>query len=161
MPSASAPRRYKRPESVLVVVHTRDGQALLLNRIGPPEFWQSVTGSLKQDESPVEAAVRELFEETRLRAGDGLRDWHRADTFEILATMQERYAPGTTHNLEHVFSLELPAAVPVTLNPREHSAYRWMDLRAAARSVWSWTNRGAIEALLNAQDAIYKGLMAR
>ncbi|HSQ05275.1 MAG TPA: dihydroneopterin triphosphate diphosphatase, partial [Burkholderiales bacterium] len=40
--------RYKKPVSVLVVVHTRDLQVLLLERADRPGFWQSVTGS--QDE---------------------------------------------------------------------------------------------------------------
>ena len=154
--SAPAARLYKRPESVLVVVYTRAGQALLLKRIEPPDFWQSVTGSLKGGEIPADTAVRELFEETGIRAGDGLRDWRQTNTFEILASLRKRYAPGTIHNLEHVYSLQLPAAVPVALNPAEHSEYSWMGLGAAAQTVWSWTNRAAIEALLNGGSAIYK-----
>ncbi|MDH3637704.1 MAG: dihydroneopterin triphosphate diphosphatase [Gammaproteobacteria bacterium] len=149
-------RSYKRPESVLVVVHTRGGQALLLKRADHPDFWQSVTGSLKPDEEPAAAAVRELFEETGIEAGDRLRDWHKTNRFEILACWRLRYAPGTTHNLEHVYSLELPAAVPVTLNPEEHSEYRWLVLGDALEKVWSWSNRAAIEALNQGKSAIYR-----
>ncbi len=58
--------RFRRPESVLVAVFAADGQALLLRRSQPFEFWQSVTGSLGDGESPDAAAVRELFEETGL-----------------------------------------------------------------------------------------------
>ncbi|HUH00249.1 MAG TPA: NUDIX domain-containing protein, partial [Gammaproteobacteria bacterium] len=54
----------KRPISVLVVVHTRSGEVLLLERIQPPGWWQSVTGSLEAGETPWDAAVRELHEET-------------------------------------------------------------------------------------------------
>jgi len=36
----------------------------LLQRVNWPEFWQSVTGSLDAGESPEQAAVRELREET-------------------------------------------------------------------------------------------------
>ena len=30
-----------------------------------------------------------------------------------------------TRNTEHVFGLCVPARTPVTLNPREHTAYQW------------------------------------
>ena len=69
----TAPPRYKRPFSVLVVVHTRSGEVLLLRRRDPPDFWQSVTGSLREGESPAEAAARELAEETGI-AHAGLVD---------------------------------------------------------------------------------------
>lgn len=48
----------KRPESVLVVVYTRAGEVLMMERRRPPGWWQSVTGSLEADEMPWEAAVR-------------------------------------------------------------------------------------------------------
>ena len=51
---------FKRPESVLVVVHTADGLVLMLERVSPPRFWQSVTGSLEPGESFEAAARRAL-----------------------------------------------------------------------------------------------------
>ena len=51
---------YKRPESVLVVIHTADLQILLLERADAPGFWQSVTGSLEEGENLPEAAWREV-----------------------------------------------------------------------------------------------------
>jgi dATP pyrophosphohydrolase len=139
---------YKRPESVLIVVHTRTGKVLLLRRVDHPDFWQSVTGSLKWDETPMPAAVRELREETGLDEQGRLRDWRKSFCFEILPGWSRRFAPGVTHNIEHVFSLELMGEVVVTLNPREHDEYCWMTAKDAARKVWSWTNRAAIEQLM-------------
>ncbi|MFY3757997.1 dihydroneopterin triphosphate diphosphatase, partial [Escherichia coli] len=55
---------YKRPESVLVVIYARSsGRVLMLQRRDDTEFWQSVTGSLEADESPLHAAQREIKEE--------------------------------------------------------------------------------------------------
>ena len=47
-------------------------------------------------------------------------------------------------------------AVPVTLNPEEHSEYRWLVLGDALEKVWSWSNRAAIEALNQGKSAIYR-----
>lgn len=136
--------RYKRPESVLVVVFTKSGEVLLLKRTDHPDFWQSVTGSLRWDESAPAAARRELLEETGLECRDALVDRREVFTFEILDTWRHRFAPGVTRNREHVFSLELEDRAPVRLNAREHCAYDWLRRGGAVNKVWSWTNRRAI-----------------
>ena len=139
----------KLPVSVLVVVHTTGGEVLLLERAARPGYWQSVTGSLdRPDEAPADAAVREVREETGIEAVPAqLRRWNLAYTFEIYAQWRHRFAPGTTHNTEHVFSLELPQRVQVTLAPDEHVASLWLPWQAAAAKCFSWSNRDAIEML--------------
>ena len=55
----------KIPISVLVVIYTASNEVLLLERKDHPGYWQSVTGSLDAlDEPLIEAAARELLEET-------------------------------------------------------------------------------------------------
>lgn len=127
-----------------MVVFARPGDVLLLKRSDHPDFWQSVTGSLGWDETPPEAARRELREETGLECADALVDRHREFTFEILQRWRHRFAPEVTHNREHVFSLELEGRPEVRINPREHSMSAWRPRAEAARKVWSWTNRQAI-----------------
>lgn len=138
---------FKRPESVLVVVHTRAFQCLLLERVKPPGFWQSVTGSLDWGESAADAAARELVEETGLDAA-ALRDARISRTFPILPEWRTRYAPGVSHNVEHRWYLELDAPVAITIRPEEHRRYRWLPVAEAMRLASSWTNREALEALL-------------
>ena len=136
---------HKRPVSVLVVIHTADLQILLLERASHAGYWQSVTGSQEGSESLIETAVRELYEETGIRVEPtALRDWQRTNTFEIFAEWRHRYAPEVSHNTEHVFSLELPAIVPVSIAPDEHLAYQWLPWREAADKCFSWSNRDAI-----------------
>ncbi len=146
--SDAAPR-YKIPRSVLVVIHTPDLQVLMMERSAWPGFWQSVTGSLDRDDEPLrDAAVREVREETGLDATrHALVDWGIENDFEIFARHRPRYAPGVTHNREHVFSLELPGPLEVTLDPAEHARYRWLPQAEAAAATISWTNRDAILAL--------------
>lgn len=142
----SAGAAFKRPESVLVVIHTRARDCLLLERVVPAGFWQSVTGTLDWGETPAECAAREVREETGLDP-TGLRDARLSRTFPILPAWRKRYAPGVRENLEHLWYLELPAPAPVTLNTSEHSAYLWLPLEEAAAKVASWTNRDALLAL--------------
>ena len=95
---------HKLPISVLVVVHTPDGQVLLLERADRPGFWQSVTGSQNAGETLRETAVRELREETGIDAARyELVDWGKQNVYEIYPHWRHRYAPGVTHNTEHVF----------------------------------------------------------
>jgi dATP pyrophosphohydrolase len=49
--------------------------------------------------------------------------------------------------MEHVFSLELPAPLPVTLAPREHLQYLWLPWQQAAEKTFSWSNADAIREL--------------
>jgi dATP pyrophosphohydrolase len=140
---------YKIPRSVLVVIHTPDLQVLMMERAGWQDFWQSVTGSVASESEPLrETAVREVREETGLDASRyPLLDWEIENRFEIFKTHRSRYAPGVTHNTERVFSMAVPAAVPVTLDPAEHLSYKWLPWREAAAITISWTNRDAILAL--------------
>jgi dATP pyrophosphohydrolase len=140
-------REYKRPESVLVVVHTRALQCLLLERVAPRGFWQSVTGSLRWDETPAECAARELREETGLD-GAQLRDANVTRTFPIMPQWRARYAPGTVSNLEHRWYLEVAKPANIRIAAREHVAYEWLPLKAAIARVSSSTNRDALEQLL-------------
>ncbi|BAL25866.1 dihydroneopterin triphosphate diphosphatase [Azoarcus sp. KH32C] len=136
---------FKRPVSVLVVIHTPSLQVLLLRRVRPPDFWQSVTGSLEPGEAPQQAALREIGEETGIAAGpEQLVDWHRSYEFVIRDEWRARYAPDVTHNTEHVFSLCVQGGQAIRLAPDEHDALVWLPFEVAATRVFSWTNREAI-----------------
>lgn len=140
---------YKIPVSVLVLVHTPALEVLLLERADRPGFWQSVTGSQDAEgEALRETAARELKEETGLDAARHvLTDWQKQNRYEIYQHWRNRYAPGVTHNTEHVFGLLVPRPLPVTLAPQEHLRYEWLPWREAADKVFSWSNAEAIREL--------------
>ncbi|WP_037374581.1 dihydroneopterin triphosphate diphosphatase [Sedimenticola selenatireducens] len=139
----------KRPESVLVVIYTDQGEVLMLNRVRPKGFWQSVTGSLEWGETPRQAAERELYEETGLRHHGKLQDTRHTERFTILPAWRGRFAPSAHYNREHLFYFRLPSRRLIRLNPHEHGEMRWLPAAQAARKATSWTNRNAILRLLN------------
>jgi dATP pyrophosphohydrolase len=132
---------------VLVVVAARDGSVLLLRRTAPFDFWQSVTGSLEPGESHAAAARRELFEETGFVDTGRLTYSGVARQFTIDARWRDRYAPGIVENVEYEWHYLLDETCAVRLSAREHSEYAWLPRREALATVWSWTNREAIEML--------------
>ena len=139
---------YKQPISILLIIHTQDGQVLLLERCDFAGAWQSVTGSRDDDEALIATAQRELFEETGIIAQpEQIKDWQQSSEFEIFARWRHRYAPGVTHNTEHVFSIELSQPCAVTLAPREHTQYRWLACADAIEMVFSPSNAAALRKL--------------
>nr|WP_239027474.1 dihydroneopterin triphosphate diphosphatase [Ramlibacter algicola] len=135
----------------MVVIHTPALEVLLINRTDAPGYWQSVTGAKDSADEPLEAtAVREVREETGIdcRPGTplhaGLADWTIENVYDIYPRWLHRYAPGVTRNTEHVFGLCVPAGTEVTLDPREHTAFRWLPWREAADACFSPSNAEAI-----------------
>jgi dATP pyrophosphohydrolase len=140
---------FKIPESVLVVIHTPALDVLLLERADHPGFWQSVTGSLARPDEPLaEACAREVREETGYDAPPtAFDDWQLTYRYAIYPHWRHRYAPGVTHNTEHVFGLRVLSRFEPRLDAREHTAWRWLPWRDAADACFSWTNAQAIRRL--------------
>ncbi|MDH4407511.1 MAG: dihydroneopterin triphosphate diphosphatase [Candidatus Methylopumilus sp.] len=139
---------FKKPISSLVLIYTEDFKVLLMERADKKAFWQSVTGSLEENETPIEAAAREVFEETGINTNQYLlEDWRLSHVYEIYAHWRYRYAPDITHNTEHIFGLKLPSVIPVQLSEHEHAQYLWVDWKEAMDKVFSWTNVEAIKKL--------------
>ena len=146
-----SPRPPKIPESVLVVIHDTAWRVLVMERAANAGFWQSVTGSKDTlGEDPRDTAVREVGEETGIHVGSpavpaaNLRDWDIRNVYEIYPVWRHRYAPGVTHNTEHVFGLRVPEGTPVVLAPREHTRFEWLPWREAADRCFSPSNAEAI-----------------
>lgn len=137
---------YRRPESVLVVVHAPDKQCLLMERADHAGYWQSVTGALEEAETILDCARRELFEETGIRAEPvptGV-----VNTFVLHPHWRHRYAPQVKENTETVFSVLLEQIVDPLLNPQEHTQFVWLDAESAMQRCFSHTNVDAIKQIV-------------
>ena len=140
---------------MLVVIYTPALEVLLIRRAdsapGATDFWQSVTGSKDRiDEAFCDTAAREVLEETGIDCRPGtplenqLADWQLENVYDIYPRWRHRYAPGIMRNTEHLFGLRVPANTPVTLNPREHTAFQWVAWQRAAEQCHSPSNAEAI-----------------
>jgi dATP pyrophosphohydrolase len=138
----------KRPVSV-VVVHSTSGQILLLERVRPEGFWQSLTGSLEKGETAREATERELMEETGFGTDGRLIDLELVQRFPIAEQWRERFPADVTHNTEHAFSLQMATTPEPRINPTEHVAYQWLAGSDALDIASSWSDRAAIELVLS------------
>ena len=137
----------KIPISVLVIIYTKNKDILLLKKNNDKDMWQSVTGSLNENEKPIDAAKREVFEETGLTS-DEIFDCNKQYIFEIYEMWRHKYEDGVTHNTEHVFLLELEEKIDIVIDKSEHLQYEWLSRVKAAEKVFSHTNRQAIFDLI-------------
>jgi dATP pyrophosphohydrolase len=142
----SGEQQFRRPESVLIVIYTDEGEFLLLERRRPAGFWQSVTGSLEWGEFADGAARREVVEETGITQGV-LVNLQWTQVYDILPAFGKKYAPGITRNMEHAFSLRLQRRVPVRLSESEHVRFCWSSGAEAMATASSNSNRAVIESL--------------
>ncbi len=120
----AAPAAPRRTVSVaLLRGHGADTRVLLLRRRpGRGGFWQTVTGSMEPGESPREAAARELFEETGVRAD--VVDLEYRHAFAIGDAVPPRLVE------ENGFAARCPEGLEVRLGD-EHDAHEWLDVPAA------------------------------
>ena len=139
-------RKFKKPESVLVVIFCQTtNRCLMLQRQDDPYFWQSVTGSMEDNELPRETAIREVFEETGIDIiGQNLEliDAMYSVEFEIFPQFRHKYAPEVKLNKEHWFYL--PVIKEITPILTEHLAYQWLTIDEAANLTLSPNNSEAI-----------------
>ncbi|TWB10097.1 8-oxo-dGTP diphosphatase [Nitrospirillum amazonense] len=79
LPAASAPR----PIAAVIAVVSHEGRILLVRRANPPDagFWGFPGGKIEAGETIENAAVRELLEETGVRAAP-LRAFTAVDAFD-------------------------------------------------------------------------------
>ncbi|MFZ7241797.1 dihydroneopterin triphosphate diphosphatase [Avibacterium avium] len=141
---------YKNPQSVLVIICAKNtNRVLMLQRKDDPDFWQSVTGSMENGETPRQTAIRELWEEVRLKISPNstaLFDCNESVEFEIFPHFRYKYAPNITHAREHWFL----CAVEEEFEPQlsEHLAFKWVSPQQAMQMTKSPNNAAAIEKYL-------------
>jgi len=124
-----------------------DWEYLLLRRVPVPSlglggFWQGVTGGVEEGEDLVEAAMRELAEETGF-VPSALEQIDYSYSFPMQDEWREIYGVGVEKITEYVFVAFVDGQQEPTIS-REHDRWQWCSLNQAMELL---TYPGNIEAL--------------
>lgn len=142
--------KYKNNETILAVIYARNtGRVLMLQRSDDPNFWQSITGSLEENEKPLETVIREVREEIGLEISSKsgvLFDCKECIKFEIFPHFRYKYAPNITHCWEHWFLLTVEQEFTPILT--EHLSFQWVSVEQAIEMTKSPNNAEMIRKYL-------------
>jgi 8-oxo-dGTP pyrophosphatase MutT (NUDIX family) len=124
----------RQPRQVLVYITRRGAEGreyLLLHRTPERDpFWQGVTGAPEGSETLIEAAARELWEETAFTA-DRLTRIDYQYSFPLAEKWRRLYADDVREIHEFVFLAEVGADAQPRIDPREHDDWRWCGFEEA------------------------------
>ena len=118
---------------------------LILKRIeSRGGFWQGVTGAPENGESLIEAAKRELFEET----GYKLVTLTQTGKFYVIP-MEDRwkdiYPKNTTEIPEYLFIAKIDDLGPPNIDPIEHDDWKWCSYEDAMKYLSLDDNKKALK----------------
>src|SRR5216684_3648865 len=130
---------------VKVMVHDDHHILLLHRRRERGNFWQPITGSIEDGESPLETARREIVEETGNRAEPD--DIELTQSFMIESAFLEARYPTPIIASEVGFVAQLDSTLPIRMDEEEHDEYGWFTFPDAYERI-RWTDdREALERL--------------
>lgn len=131
-------------------------EVLLLRRAASRGgFWQGVTGGVEDGEGLLEAARRELYEETGL-VPSALEQIDYSYSFPVEEQWRHLYAAGVEEIVEHVFIALVDRQQEPTLT-WEHDQWQWCGYDQALRLL-TWP--GNIEALKRCQCFLKESRLA-
>ena len=137
--------RQETIQLVKVLVHDGERVLLLHRRAERGNFWQPITGSIEDGESPDETARRELVEETG-HAGEP-RALDLKQSFMIESQFLESRYPAPIIASEVGFVAKIDSRAPIRLDAVEHDTYGWFTFPEAYERIrWS-DDREALERL--------------
>jgi dihydroneopterin triphosphate diphosphatase len=149
----------RQPIQVLVYAARRCGnrwEYLLLHRVARgDDFWRGTSGGVEGNETPVEAALRELLEETGFRP-ERVEELDFTYMFPLAAKWRNLYELNVAEIREHTFVADVTGQAEPTIDPREHDTWLWCGFDEAV-GLLHWPDN--IEALRRADAQLrHRGL---
>lgn len=108
-------------------------------------FWQTVTGTVHDDESFIGTITREIDEECGIKSADIVKIEGPFYDFE--------WMKGETKIREFVYAVEVKEGVLVTLAPDEHDEYKWCDTDNMFKTLEKEDNVNAANKILEHLNA--------
>jgi dATP pyrophosphohydrolase len=106
------------------------------------DFWQAISGGGEDDETPLQAAVREVYEEGGLSEET---EFIRLDSMATIPAPQAAgmlWGPDVLVVPEYAFGAD--AAGQEIVLSQEHDAYRWVDYKTAQQLLRFDSNKNAL-----------------
>ena len=122
---------------------------LMLKRVdNRGSFWQGVTGAPENDETLLEGAKRELYEETGYSPANLIQT-----DISYIIPMEDRwndiYPEGTEEIPEYLFIAKIDHSQPPKIDPIEHNEWKWCNFDEAL-SLLKWEdNKKALKYVKN------------
>lgn len=102
-------------------------------------FWQPITGSVEGTETPTQAALRELYEETGFNVNPS--------QMINLNYSFEFQARGFTFE-EHAFFISLDKTRAPRVDPNEHDEFQWVGVQEALSVIRFESNREVLRKII-------------
>ncbi|HVS32302.1 MAG TPA: lipoyl(octanoyl) transferase LipB [Thermoanaerobaculia bacterium] len=136
----------------LVKVVVRDGDRVLLLHRKPQRgnYWQPITGSIETEESALDAARRELTEETGQKADPEPLDLTQSFMIESQFLAARHSAPIIASEI--AYSAAFDSRTPLRLDGEEHDQYGWFTFSEAYEKI-RWTDDREVLELLESSRA--------
>ena len=118
---------------------------LLHRRPERGDFWQPITGSIEEGETPLDTARREIVEETGIRAEP--EEIGLTQSFMIESQFLSSKHSGPIIASEIAFRTTIDSSLSIRLDREEHDAWDWFPFADAYKKI-RWTDdREALELL--------------
>jgi len=133
------------PFQVLVLPYrrSRDGEiAYAIFRRTDAEYWQGIAGGGEDNESPLEAARREAFEEAGINESSRFMKLDSVATVPVAGVCGFKWGPDTLVIPEYCYGVEVECE-ELTICC-EHTSFKWADFETASRELHWDSNRNAL-----------------